>query len=171
LIARKIAQSRYAVYAAPDYLKVAGTPVRPEDLLLHQCLAFKPASMTKPLDEWEFERAGERKLIKLVPAVVTGDRKGMIAAVAAGAGLMRIGCFDPSLIATGQLRRVLADWSCLGGFNIYAMFRKSPRVPPKLAVFLEFVAQAFAAFDPDEVTLDHDRSFGEWLRRMPHSRH
>lgn len=171
LIARKIAQFRFAVYAAPDYLKVAGTPARPEDLLLHQCLAFKPASMTKPLDEWEFERAGTRKLIKLVPAVVTGDRKGMIAAVAAGAGLMRIGCFDPSLIASGQLRRVLADWSCLGGFNIHAMFRKSPRMPPKLAVFLEFVAQAFAAFDPDEVTLVHDRSFGEWLRRTPHSRH
>ena len=171
LIARRIAQFRLAVYAAPDYLKVAGTPARPEDLLLHQCLVFKPASMTKPLDEWEFERAGERKLIKLTPAVVTHDRRGLIAAVAAGAGLMRIGCFDPSLIASGQLRRVLADWSCQGGFNIYAMFRKSPRMPPKLAAFLEFVAEAFAAFDPDEVTLVHDRSFGEWLRRMPHSRH
>jgi DNA-binding transcriptional LysR family regulator len=171
LIARRIAQIRFAVYAAPDYLKVAGTPARPEDLLLHQCLVFKPASMTKPLDEWEFERAGEHKLIKVTPAVVTHDRSGQIAAAVAGAGLMRAGCFDPSLVAMGQLRRVLADWSCPGGFNIYAMFRKSPRMPPKLVAFLEFVADAFAAFDPDEVTLVHDQSFGEWLRRRPHSRH
>lgn len=96
---------------------------------------------------------------------------GLIAAVVAGAGFMRAGCFDPSLVASGQLRRVLADWSCLGGFYIYAMFRKSPRMPLKLAAFLGFVAEAFTAFDPDEVTLVHDRSFGEWLRRMPHLRH
>jgi hypothetical protein len=51
------------------------------------------------------------------------------------------------------------------------MFRKNPRMPPKLAVFLEFVGEAFEAFDPDEVTLIHDLGFGEWLRRKPHSRH
>lgn len=172
LIARRLAQIRTAIYAAPDYLEVAGTPAHPEDLLRHRCLVFKPASMTKPLDEWEFERAGERKLIRLTPAVVTHDRSGLIAAVVAGAGLMRVGCFDPSLVASGRLRTVLADWSCQGGgFNIYAMFHRSSRMPPKLAAFLEFVAQAFAAFDPDEVTLIHDRSFGEWLQQMPHSRH
>lgn len=171
LIARRLAQTRTAIYAGPEYLKVAGTPVCPEDLLQHRCLVFKPASMTKALDEWEFERAGEHKLIKLVPAVVTHDRSGLIAAVVAGAGLMRAGCFDPNLVASGQLRPVLADWSCMGGFNIFAMFRKSSRMPPMLAVFLQFVAEAFAAFDPDEVTLIHDQTFGEWLRRTPHFRH
>jgi DNA-binding transcriptional LysR family regulator len=170
LIARRLAQIRYSVYAAPGYLKIAGTPAFPEDLLQHRCLVFKPASMTKPLNEWEFERAGERKMIKLTPAVMTHDRSGLIEAVVAGAGLMRLGCFDPNLVASGRLRRVLADWSCLGSFNIYAMFRKSARMQPKLMAFLEFVEQAFAGFDADEVTLVHDRSFGEWLRRMPHSR-
>lgn len=171
LIARKLAQIRASVYAAPAYLKVAGTPMCPEDLLRHRCLVFKPASMTKPLDVWEFERAGERKLIKLAPAAMTHDRSGLIAAVVGGAGLMRAGCFDPNLVTSGRLRRVLADWTCLGGFNIYAMFRKSSRMPPKLAAFLEFVAQAFAAFDPDEVTLVHEPEFDEQLRRMSHSRH
>ena len=102
---------------------------------------------------------------------MTHDRSGLIAAVVAGAGVMRASCFDPDLVASGRLRRVLADWSCLGGFNIYAMFRKGSRVPPKLAAFLEFVAQAFAAFDPDEVTLVHDPEFGERVRRIPYSRH
>jgi DNA-binding transcriptional LysR family regulator len=171
LIAWRLAQGRNAIYAAPEYLKLAGTPKCPDDLLRHRCLVFKPPSMTKPLDEWEFEQAGERKLIKVAPAVMTHDRSGLIAAVVAGAGLMRAACFDPNLVASGRLRRVLADWSCLGGINIYAMFRKGSRVPPKLAAFLEFVAQAFAAFDPDEVTLVHNPEFIERVRRIPRWRH
>jgi LysR family transcriptional regulator, regulator for bpeEF and oprC len=52
LIARRLAQIRFGVYAAPEYLKTAGAPVAPDDLVRHRCL-FKPASMTKPLDQWE----------------------------------------------------------------------------------------------------------------------
>jgi hypothetical protein len=51
------------------------------------------------------------------------------------------------------------------------MFHKRSRVPPKLAAFLEFVGQAFAAFDPDEVTLVHAPEFSDRVRRIPHSRH
>jgi DNA-binding transcriptional LysR family regulator len=117
------------------------------------------------MDEWEFERAGERKLIKVVPTVATFDREGLIAAVLAGAGLMKLGCFDPGLVASGQLRKVLTDWSCPGGFPIYALYRKTARMPPKLAAFLAFVAEAFAAFDPEEITLLHDNSLADSLRR------
>jgi DNA-binding transcriptional LysR family regulator len=118
--------------------------------------------MSKPLDEWEFERAGERKVIRVAAQVVTHDREGLIAAVLAGAGLMRLGCFDSGLIGSGHLRRVLRDWSCPPGYPIYAMYRKTTRVPPKLAVFLEFVEEAFAAFDPEEVTLLHNKK-QTWL--------
>jgi hypothetical protein len=36
---------------------------------------------------------------------------------------------------------------------------------PKLAAFLGFVAEAFAAFDPEETTLLHDNSLANSLRR------
>jgi DNA-binding transcriptional LysR family regulator len=117
------------------------------------------------------ERAGERRSIKLTPAVVTAERSGLIAAVVAGAGLMRLGCFEPDLVASGRLVPVLTDWSCLGGFNVYAMFRKSSRMPPKVTAFLDFVADAFEAFDPDEVTLLHDPTTCRRFASMPNSRH
>jgi hypothetical protein len=82
----------------------------------HRCLLLKVPFLTKAMDEWEFERCGERKLIKVMPAVATFDREGLIAAVLAGAGLMKLGCFDPRLVASGQLCKVLTDWSCPGGF-------------------------------------------------------
>ena len=155
LIARKIGQIRHAVYASPQYLKVAGVPKTPDDLLNRPCLVIKAAGMNRPLDKWEFHRGAERKVINVTPRVVTYDREGLIAAVLAGAGLMRLGCFDPHLIASGQLRRVLADWTCPPGFPIFAMYRKTTRMPPKVAAFLKFVEEAFTAFDPEEITLFH----------------
>ena len=155
LIARKIGQIRHAVYASPQYLRVAGTPKTPDDLRNHLCLAIKAVGMSRPLDEWEFQRGAARKVIQVAPRVVTHDREGLIAAVLAGTGLMRLGCFDPYLISSGQLRRVLSDWTCPPGFPIFAMYRKAARTPPKVAAFLAFVEEAFAAFDPEEITLFH----------------
>lgn len=165
LVARRVAQLRPAVYASPTYLAQHPAPTNPEDLLRHACLVFKVPWMSKPLDEWEFERGGERRTIKVLPALLTNDREGLIEAVLAGAGVIRMGCFNPALVTSGRLRRVMVDWTCPPGFSIYAMYRKSSRMQPKLAAFLEFIAEAFAAFDPEELTLAHDGQFAVSIRR------
>ena len=79
----------------------------------------------------------------------------MIAATVAGCGLMWTGLFDPVLVTSGQLRKVLTEWSCPGGVSIYAIYRKTPRMPAKIAAFIDFVADAFAAFDPNELNIVH----------------
>ncbi|MFN0314033.1 MAG: LysR family transcriptional regulator, partial [Burkholderiales bacterium] len=71
LIARKIGQIRHAVYASPLYLKLAGAPETPEDLMQHACLAIKVRDKDRPLVEWEFQRGAERKLVHVAPRVVT----------------------------------------------------------------------------------------------------
>jgi DNA-binding transcriptional LysR family regulator len=88
----------------------------------------------------------------------------MIDAVLAGGGLMRIGMFDPALITSGRLRKVLGDWQCVGGQPIYALYRKGSTMPPKIAAFLEFVGECFAGFDPDELTLRHNPTSDESVR-------
>jgi DNA-binding transcriptional LysR family regulator len=155
LVARKIGQIRHAVYASPRYLKEAGAPKTPDDLLHHWCLAIKLPDMNRPLEVWEFQRGPERKVIQVAPRVITQNAEGLVAAVVAGAGLMRLGFFDPYLVSSGQLHRVLTDWTCPPGFPIFAMYRKTARLPPKVAAFLKFVEEAFAAFDPEEITLFH----------------
>jgi DNA-binding transcriptional LysR family regulator len=155
LVARKIAQIRHGVYASPEYLAAAGVPQRPEDLPNFLCLAIKVATMSRPLEEWTFERGKERKVINVAPQVVAHDRQGIIAAVLAGVGLMRLGCFDPSFISSGRLQRVLPEWTCPAGFPIYAMYRRSASTSPKIQAFLGFLEESFALFDPGEVTLFH----------------
>ena len=157
LIARRIARIRYGVYAAPEYLDRAGTPADPSDLLRHPCLVFRHTT-GQLLDEWTFERGGERKVVKIThPAIVSDDREGLHAAMVGGAGIGRIGAFDPNWIRSGRLRRVLTDWSVLGGFPIHAIYRKTPRLAPKIVAFLDFARTAFAAFDPEELTVIHEK--------------
>jgi DNA-binding transcriptional LysR family regulator len=112
-----------------------------------------PAALARPLDEWVFERAGARQVIRVSPVFRTDDREALIAAVLDGAGIMRIGLFDPALVAAGRLRQILAEWSCPGGQSFYAMYRKAARLPLRIGAFLAFVEQAFAAFDPDGITM------------------
>jgi DNA-binding transcriptional LysR family regulator len=118
-----------------------------------------------PMDEWEFERNGEHKVVKVPRTLMTDDHEGLIAAALAGSGLARIAMFDPALITSGRLRKVLNDWTCQNAPSLYAIYRKTARMPPKIAAFLEFTAEAFAAFDPDELTLSHSASFGDFLFR------
>jgi LysR family transcriptional regulator for bpeEF and oprC len=166
LIARRIGTVRFGVYGSPDYLERAGVPAGPDNLLHHRCLVHWYTGLAKLLDEWTFERRGERKVIHIVqPAIVSDDREGLLGALLGGAGLFRGGNFDPAYITSGRLRRVLADWTCPDGFRIYAIYRRTPRLAPKIAAFLEFAAEAFAAFDPEELTMIHDRSFADPLPR------
>lgn len=165
LIARKILDIRFGVYAAPDYLESAGSPKNPEDLGRHRCFIHKPPIEQKALDEWVFERMGEHRVVKVPRTLVTDDREGMIDAVVAGGGLMRIGMFDPALIASGRLRKVLGDWNCIGQVPVHALYRRSSRVSPKVAAFLQFVVETIEAFDPEQVTLTHGTAFGNGIRR------
>jgi DNA-binding transcriptional LysR family regulator len=155
LIARKMAQLRFGLYAAPGYLEAAGPPADPDDLRRHRCVVHAPPNFSRPLDTWAFERGHERKVVKVSAALLTNDREALIAAVVGGAGIMRIGMFDPTLITSGHLRRLLPEWSCPGGQPIYALYRRMKPLPQKIAAFLALAEAGFAAFDPDELTLVH----------------
>jgi DNA-binding transcriptional LysR family regulator len=158
LIARRIARIRFGLYAAPEYLQRAGTPRVPEELPRHACLVYRYPGAEEMLDEWVFERGAERKVVKIAyPAIVSDDREGLLAALLGGAGLARTGNFDPGWIQSGRLKRVLPDWSAPGGFPVHAIYRKAPKLAPKIAAFLEFARAAFAAFDPEELTLVHEK--------------
>ena len=155
LVARKLVTLRFGVYAAPDYLAFAGEPRDPDDLASHACLVHRPPFAVKPLDEWEFVRAGVRKTLKITRGLVTDDREGLVAAALAGAGIMRIGLFDPALIRSGRLKRIFLDWECPGAPSLSAYYRRGSRATPKIAAFLRFIEDALASFDPEELTTIH----------------
>ena len=153
LVARRLAKGRPAIYASADYLRLRGVPCVPEDLAAHRCLVFHGPWMQVPADEWHFQKGRARRTVRVTPSVVSADREGLIVAAIGGAGLIRMACFDPGLIASDRLQRVLPDWECSDGFNVYALYRRGAQAAPRVQAFLEFVQEAFAAFDPEQITL------------------
>jgi LysR family transcriptional regulator for bpeEF and oprC len=157
LVAREIAQVKYGIYASPGYLRAAGMPSDPGDLLRHRCLAHRPSWLPRPFTRWAFERNGVRKVIEIVPALVNDDRDALLAAAVGGSGVVRAGIFDPELVNSGRLREVLPEWNDADRRTIYAVYRRTARLAPKIVAFLNFAADAFAAFDPEERTVVHRR--------------
>jgi LysR family transcriptional regulator for bpeEF and oprC len=158
VIARELGQIKLGVYGSPQYLETAGEPNSPQDLLRHRCLVYKPHHMKHPWDTWEFQRGSKTERVKVPCTLMTDEREGLIAAAVAGCGLMRNGMFDPNLIKSGQLKRVLCEWNCPGGPTWCAFYHRTTRVPAKITAFLQFLADALAGFDPDGLTMTHSTS-------------
>lgn len=155
LVAQRLGVGRPAAYASPDYLARSGEPKHPDELARHRCLGFRPPWLTQPRLDWAFERGGEKSIVRIAPTVVSGDREGLIVAALGGAGIVYMACFDPSLVSSGKLRRLFPDWNAVDSFGIYALYRRTARNVPRVAAFLHFVREAFAAFDPEERTIRH----------------
>ncbi|MDO9712827.1 LysR family transcriptional regulator [Paracraurococcus lichenis] len=153
LVARRLGVIRHGLYASPSYVGEAGALEHPEDLLRHRCLVYKPPHLPHLADEWQFERGSERPRVRVPSTVVTDDREGLIAMACRGDGIMRIGMFDPALISSGQLVPLLPGWRLPPGPPVYALYRRTPQLPPRISAFLGFLADAVAEFDPREETL------------------
>jgi DNA-binding transcriptional LysR family regulator len=168
LVARPLGRLKFGVYASPGYLGRHGTPRHPRELLAHRTLIHKsPLSTTiSPWDRWDYERGDDRGTVEVGRHLVTDDREALLSAAVADAGLFRIGFFSPALLHGGRLVRVLGDWSWPGGPALSLLYRRSSRLPRRVSVFIDFVADAISRFDPDGETFEADPA----LRAIPRTR-
>ena len=63
--------------------------------------------------------------------------------------------FSPELLISGQLVRVLDEWCWPGGPELALLYRRSTKMPKRIAAFIEFTIEVVNAFDPLELTIEH----------------
>ena len=110
LTARRLGTLTYALFAAPGYLKLRGTPRSPDDLAQHELLVFTPA---RGASAWSLIRQGQTHRIPLRQARIRASSSFAVRdAAAAGLGIALLPHLiaDP-LVADGTLRPVLEGWS------------------------------------------------------------
>jgi DNA-binding transcriptional LysR family regulator len=90
LAARKIADVRRVLCAAPDYLAARGAPQSPAELAGHVCILL--ASQTPA--QWTFRRRGEVEAIDPPQRLMTDSAECALRLALEGAGVVRLG--DPS---------------------------------------------------------------------------
>jgi DNA-binding transcriptional LysR family regulator len=133
---------RMAVAATPDYFARMGSPAAPQDLLQHNCIRFRFPGSGR-LYDWEFERGGEKRELRVNGQFISNSPDRIVAACAAGLGVafLQESYFEEH-IQSGRLVRVLADWcEAFPGYYLYYPSRRQP-TPAFTLVLNELRAQA-----------------------------
>lgn len=146
-VMRPLAQTRLLVCASPEYWARAGRPGEPEALRGQHCLVYR-GTPGVILDQWSFEKNGERRTVDVHGRLVSDERLWLEEAACAGAGVIRV----PDLtvgryLATGLLVPVLTDWMALEAPMIYAAYPPRHRQSRLVRVFLDFLVKVFGELE------------------------
>lgn len=129
LVARRLARQRWAVCAAPSYLKRFGVPDNLEDLNRHHCIVGHRRG--QPLS-WRVRDGQET--VRYTPPVThqIGDGEAMIMAAVAGIGLCQMPrCLFNDDIEAGRLVEVLSGYEP-EPVEVHAVWPKVSHLRPKV---------------------------------------
>ncbi|PZW51083.1 LysR family transcriptional regulator [Humitalea rosea] len=145
LIARKLASSERIVCAAPAYLARHAAPVGPADLARHNCLTYR-LNLGRPV--WRFlDAAGALTEVSVTGNMQSDSGPALVAAAVSGLGLALLPDWSVlDELREGRLIRLFPEHraSHMEFENgVYAVYLDSRRMPTKLRVFLDFLAEAF----------------------------
>lgn len=138
LIARRIADGRRVICAAPAYLARRGRPGRPEDLLRHDCIVLHGLAR---LTVWPF-RGPDGIITLTVRGPVTTDSAEALRDLAlAGLGIIRVSEFlVRDAIRDGQLVPLLEAEHASEEVPVWAITAPGRHRMPRIQAFVDFVA-------------------------------
>ncbi|GAA4414020.1 LysR family transcriptional regulator [Quisquiliibacterium transsilvanicum] len=152
LVARRIADLGYGLYASPDYLERAGRPVSPQELPSHAGLRLIVSG--GEVQPWRLASGAERCEV-LPSGPLAANSIGLLRELAArGMGIAGLSERQAApLLASGRLERVLPDWR-LPTMTVWGVTPGRRLTPARVDAFLEAVRAALkqdsSAVSPDE---------------------
>lgn len=145
LMAQKVGDYRFALYAAPLYCESFGVPDTPADLGHHRGLRFRFPT-TGQLQDWEFRGKGSDPRPETV--MVCNNMEALRAAAIEGLGIAHMPTFlAKSAIEEGTLRTVLENYP-MGGGRFVALWSSSRHLSPKIRVFIDFLRDDVFVAEP-----------------------
>ncbi|MCD0505707.1 LysR family transcriptional regulator [Bordetella petrii] len=149
LAARHVGDLRLGVYAAPGYLRQAGTPAHPQDLenTHHRIVGYRWARTGKA---FPYAMHNERESIKVHGqyALSVDDGNAYLAAGLAGLGVLWLPDYmarEP--VARGELVRLFEAWR-LDTMPMYLAYPPNRHVSAKLRVFIDWVVELMERHAP-----------------------
>lgn len=142
LMARRIGDLQLGVYAAPDYLARAGTPVHPRELedSHHRIVGFLWARTGKALP-YAMNHNDERVHIKGRYVLAVDDGNAYLAAGLAGMGVLWLPDYMArEHLARGELVPLFEDWR-MESMPMYIAFPPSRHISLKLRVFIDWIVE------------------------------
>ena len=141
LVSTKLADNHRVVVGAPSYLKRAGTPRVPTDLIKHNCLAISGEGSQRG---WTFRENGKNVTLKVSGNMVCNDGEVLHDWALAGKGLAWRSMWEVGAeIESGQLVTMLDQFAAPGN-DIYAVFAQRRHLPLRIRAFVDFLRHSYA---------------------------
>lgn len=149
LMARRVGELRFGVYAAPSYLEHAGTPSHPRELeeTQHRVVGFLRARSgnVAPFTMWS---DSENVKVQGRYVVAVDDGNAYLAAGLAGMGVIWLPHYMAELHVTrGELVTLFDRWR-VDSMPIHVVYPPNRHVSAKLRVFIDWVAELMAQHAP-----------------------
>ncbi len=143
LVSVRLADNRRLCVATPAYLKRAGTPLHPGDLMRHQCLTLSSdASQTRG---WAFVIDGALTHLRPGGRLDCSDGQVLHDWCVAGMGVAWRSTWEVEHeVASGELVCVLEDFAAPPN-GIYAVFPHAKHLPVRVRLWIDFLKQAYGA--------------------------
>ncbi len=145
LISVRMADNRRLCVATPAYLKRAGTPKHPNELLRHQCLTLSSdASQTRG---WAFVVDGAVTHLRPSGRLDCSDGQVLHDWCLAGLGLAWRSTWEVEQeVSSGRLVSVLDDFAAPPN-GIYAVFPHAKHLPLRVRLWIDFLKHSYGDAD------------------------
>lgn len=145
LLATKLAPQRRIACASPEYLKAAGRPKSPKDLLEHECLTVRSAHFR--VGWWTFRNINKERSLPVRGRLRTDDSDALMHAAIGGLGIAHLATWlVGDEIAAGRLVPLFEDElepTRPSASAIYAV-RMPGRATARARLFIDFLKQHFS---------------------------
>ena len=149
LKARHVGDLQLGVYAAPGYLKRAGTPSHPRELEdpHHRVVGYVWSRTGKPLP-YAMHRGDEIVRMQGRCVLTVDDGNAYLEAGLAGLGALWLPHYIANVhVARGELVRLFEDWQ-MESMPLYLAFPPNRHVSAKLRVFIDWIVELMAQHAP-----------------------
>jgi DNA-binding transcriptional LysR family regulator len=141
LISVRLADNRRLCVAAPAYLRRAGTPQSPAELVRHQCLTL--SSESSQTRGWAFVVEGKATHLRPPGRVDCNDGQVLHDWCLAGMGIAWRSTWEVEReLAAGRLQELLADFAAPPN-GIYAVFPHAKHLPLRVRLWIDFLKHHF----------------------------
>lgn len=149
LVARHVGDLAIRLYAAPEYLAHAGTPVHPLELETapHQIVGFLWSSTGRILP-CTLKRGDDSVEVRGRYALAVDDGNAYLAAGLAGLGALWLPHYLAAAhVERGELRPLFEDWS-IAPMPLYLAYPPKRHVGARLRVFIDWVVELMSIHAP-----------------------
>lgn len=140
VISRVVLNSRRIIIASPDYLARHGEPLRPIDLLNHDCARLVRGRHI--FDHWPFTEDGRSREIQVRGTLLTNNSEVLHEwALAGRAVTVKVFWDVEEDVKAGRLVQLLKPFEC-DEMNLHVSYASRTHLPPRMRLFIDFVINA-----------------------------